>query len=1078
MPPTTLRILAAVLALVLVVTTTTTTTATTAQPPPPNSIPVYNATDVVMGTTQTCVGLSDGSYKCFGAQNAFGQHFYPPHSPIGTLTEDLGDGLRETLLTPDTTNETIVSMQSMDAFTCAVFDSGRVKCWGAAGTDRAFPSQPPSVGFGRRDMGAALPYLDLGTFNATQVSVGSMQVCVVGTVLSGASRLKCFGNNNVGAVGLYVNMLTGMGDALPFVDLGVVASDNVVSVSCATRRTCVVIRDVTTTPSTPNRVKCYGQDIYGANGQGSLTTIGDNPNEMGDNLPFINLGSAVPSVAEVHASNAFTAVRFVDGRVKMFGNVGFSQPRLGLGTTLKSAGATPAEMGDALPFLSFPGGQTTLSVAVGVFGSCAVLQDFSVACWGQDDLQGSTGLGSASIAVPTRINLGTGVTARAVVGTRAMDVFCALLNGRLWGSLKCWGNNMNGNLGTGLQAYYLGANPASEMGDFLPVMGLSSATTWRNATNPLTVALSSAGTCVYVAEALKQQGRQTVVNKLYCFGLNTGTFTGCGVLQTTGSTYATMGEDLPRMHVGAGLFDQIEQVSMLNYATCVLLRDKRVKCAGVNFGRLGVGSRPNLGARWGHFTGNALPFASLVGPLDGAVARLSTSNNGDAHHCVVLTTGAIKCVGDGSSGQFGNGMAETLGDDAGEVGAGLPSVSFGASPDNDVVDVATGYAFTVVRHRNGNVRAFGANGNGQLGLGLPVATLGAGAGQVGAALPLVQLGGLGEGAVEVAAGSDFACAIRDDVGRNVVCWGANFAAQLAMPSSVLRWGKDPAHMGVGLPVVQLGTGLVAKALVLGNAHACALLESESDPPSGGVTQLKCWGSSSRGQTGLGRYSSSIGFNPGSEMGDALPFVNVGTGKWVLRASAGKDKTCVVRNDAKVVCFGDATALGFGPWGGAAPYSWGMTAVQMGDGLPIVDLSDGVYEPMVLTGAPSKAPNTGKPSALPSHAPSMKPSRSPSRVPSGAPSGAPSFAPVTAKPSMKPSWAPTKSPTSGAPTASPSQSPTLTFAPSQSPSRSPTKKPTPPTRHPVVTRKPTTRPTKLPTRGPTKRPTGAPWTKFG
>jgi len=39
-------------------------------------------------------------------------------------------------------------------------------------------------------------------------------------------------------------------------------------------------------------VKCWGPGFGGRLGYGDTTSRGDGPNEMGDNLPYVDLGSA------------------------------------------------------------------------------------------------------------------------------------------------------------------------------------------------------------------------------------------------------------------------------------------------------------------------------------------------------------------------------------------------------------------------------------------------------------------------------------------------------------------------------------------------------------------------------------------------------------------------------------------------------------------------------------------------------------------------------------------------------------------------------------------------------------------
>jgi alpha-tubulin suppressor-like RCC1 family protein len=71
-------------------------------------------------------------------------------------------------------------------------------------------------------------------------------------------------------------------------------------------------------------------------------------------------------------------------------------------------------------------------------------------------------------------------------------------------------------------------------------------------------------------------------------------------------------------------------------------------------------------------------------------------------------------------------------------------------------------------------------------------------------------------------------------------------------------------MGDFLPSVSLGTGRTAKLVAPGSSHTCALLDNET---------IKCWGSNSYGQLGLGVWGSGASVGDGAgEMGDNLPYV--------------------------------------------------------------------------------------------------------------------------------------------------------------------------------------------------------------
>jgi cysteine-rich repeat protein len=76
--------------------------------------------------------------------------------------------------------------------------------------------------------------------------------------------------------------------------------------------------------------------------------------------------------------------------------------------------------------------------------------------------------------------------------------------------------------------------------------------------------------------------------------------------------------------------------------------------------------------------------------------------------------------------------------------------------------------------------------------------------------------------------------------------------------------------------------------VAGGTHTCALLNDGS---------VKCWGRNALGQLGLGD-TAARGDGPG-ELGEALPPVNLGSGKTVTALAAGSRHTCALLNDGSV-----------------------------------------------------------------------------------------------------------------------------------------------------------------------------------
>ena len=117
----------------------------------------------------------------------------------------------------------------------------------------------------------------------------------------------------------------------------------------------------------------------------------------------------------------------------------------------------------------------------------------------------------------------------------------------------------------------------------------------------------------------------------------------------------------------------------------------------------------------------------------------------------------------------------------------------------------------------------------------------------------------------LAAGATHTCAIF--AAGAVRCWGDNRLGQLGRAV-----GDDP----LADYSVDLGKGRRATAVFAGLFDTCVILE-------GGA--VKCWGDNSFGQLGLGD-TVTRGDGTGA-MGDALPVVDLGTGRRATCARAGQ-----------------------------------------------------------------------------------------------------------------------------------------------------------------------------------------------
>jgi alpha-tubulin suppressor-like RCC1 family protein len=283
-----------------------------------------------------------------------------------------------------------VSLAAGAGHTCALLDDGSVKCWGQSLHGELGSGNKTSRGIGPHEMGDELPNIDFGTNRfAVSISAGQDHTCAV---LDDGS-VRCWGLNDHGQLGLGDTDDRGddpgeMGDALPSVDLG--ENRVVLALQAGAYHNCAVLDD--------EALKCWGHNNVGQLGLEDEIARGDNPGEMGDALPAVDLGKseAVSSLSSSYAN----CVVFDDGLMKCFGYNFDGQ--LGLGDVM-TRGNDPGEMGEALPIVDVGPGRTVTSVALAVFHTCALRDDASVTCWGYNGL-GQLGIGNYSDRLSVEAN--------------------------------------------------------------------------------------------------------------------------------------------------------------------------------------------------------------------------------------------------------------------------------------------------------------------------------------------------------------------------------------------------------------------------------------------------------------------------------------------------------------------------------------------------------------------------------------------------------------------------------------------------------------------------------------------------
>jgi len=339
----------------------------------------------------------------------------------------------------------------------------------------------------------------------------------------------------------------------------------------------------------------------------------------------------------------------------------------------------------------------------------------------------------------------------------------------------------------------------------------------------------------------------------------------------------------------------VAAVSTGNAHTCALLDNGQVACWGLGSqGVLGYGNTNGIGD-------NETPAQN---PVNGGIVPLPGGHTAVAveayfsHSCALLDNGQVTCWGAGTLGQLGYGNTNNIGDD--ETPAQNP-VNGGMVPlpaGRTAVALASGSAFTCVLLDNGQVACWGAASVGRLGYGN---TNNIGDNETPAQNPvnggMVPLP-LGRTAAALGGGDAHMCAVLDN--GSVTCWGNGAFGQLGYGNpNDIGDNETPAQNPVDGGFVRLPVSRTAVGIAGSFRHTCALLDDGS---------MSCWGEGTGGKLGYGN-TVTIGDD---EKPDTNPVnggvVPLAPGRRVLALAVGRDYTCVLLSDTRLVCLGQTNSL--------------------------------------------------------------------------------------------------------------------------------------------------------------------------
>ena len=294
----------------------------------------------------------------------------------------------------------------------------------------------------------------------------------------------------------------------------------------------------------------------------------------------------------------------------------------------------------------------------------------------------------------------------------------------------------------------------------------------------------------------------------------------------------------PGGSVDFGVNRRVRFIANENFHSCALFDDDTLSCWGGNdVGQLGYGDN----------TERLAPPTAHVNVGSGVTVR--GMGVGWSHTCALLSDGTVKCWGDNARDQ--------LGVNTNSAAATSPSSRVDLGPGSKAVEIAVGSWFNCVILSDRSVKCWGDNTSGQIG---------AGSAETSFLIPQIVNLGVNRKAKKLSALSSGMCAILDD--ESVKCWGQAYHGEPGQGSRT-DIGKSSSSMGDLLLPISFGTtGATVSSIVTGYHHSCVHLTPGN--------KLKCWGANGSGRLGIGD-TDNRGDDP-NEMGDNLPFVNLGTGR--------------------------------------------------------------------------------------------------------------------------------------------------------------------------------------------------------
>ncbi len=376
-------------------------------------------------------------------------------------------------------------------------------------------------------------------------------------------------------------------------------------------------------------------------------------------------------------------------------------------------------------------------LALGTSHTCALLSNDTLRCWGRNHVGqlGTSQNSGTNIANPAPqtvdLELPNNVGVQDI--TSGSVHMCALLTDN---TIRCWGGNLFGQLGVENNVGTNTPNPTPVEVD----LGQSDNVTIKN------IVAGEIHTCAVLSD-----------NTVQCWGLND--YGQLGVEENAGSSEPNPNPVTVNLGIPGGT--SIQRLDAGLGHTCILLSDNTLRCWGLNcFGQLGV--EDNIET----ITPNPTPKRIDLDLSNGVTVKNIVT--GELHTCAFLSDNSIQCWGDNNYGQLG------VEENAGSMAANPTpaTVDLTLSSGLSIQSVEAEYRYGCALLSNNSIRCWGENRYGQLGVDDNTETENPNPTPLTMGLLLSN----GRSVENVAAGYDHTCILLSD--NTIYCTGRNSHGQL------------------------------------------------------------------------------------------------------------------------------------------------------------------------------------------------------------------------------------------------------------------------------------------------------------